>query len=120
MSELVSLNDKYFTHFSLFVDSNLLLVTKLSRVRIEVNQIELHSKDIKLFETLAQNYRNSLKSISIRADYYLNENETNFLMQRMVYLKPLTELELWLKLGRNSVQVFVENLKAISFYCKQL
>jgi hypothetical protein len=45
---LISLNDKHLTHLLLFVDSNQLLMTKLWSIRIEVNPIELHSKDIKL------------------------------------------------------------------------
>jgi hypothetical protein len=53
---LVSLGDKYIVDLSLFVDSNELLVPKLSRISTEVE-----SKNIQLFENFAKNYENSLK-----------------------------------------------------------
>jgi hypothetical protein len=86
------MNDKNFTLLSLFVDSNQLLVPKLSTIETRLDSI-----DIQLFETFAKNCGNCLKSIAIRANYSLNDNEINVLLQNLVHFKSLIQLqfELW-------------------------
>jgi hypothetical protein len=80
----------------------------------------VQSKDIQLFETFSKNYRNSLKSILIYADFDLNETITNTLMKQIFYLKNFNYLQLLVEFDENSVQEFVENLKAIAINCNQL
>jgi hypothetical protein len=117
---LVSLGDKYSTHLSLFVDSNELLLPKLIKVKTTVQS----KGDIKLFETFAKTYANSLKNISLQTEsnliHRLNQNETNFLMKQIIYLKNLNHLELWLDFKGNSSEEFINNLKAIAIHCNQL
>jgi hypothetical protein len=112
---LVSLGDKYIVDLSLFVDSNELLVPKLSRISAEVQ-----SKSIQLFETFAKNYENSLKKVLIGAAFGLKYNEINVLMKQMIHLKNFKELELWIKFIENPNKEFIDDLKAIAIHCNQL
>jgi hypothetical protein len=112
---LVSFGDKYLTDLSLFVDSNELLVSKLTSISTEVQ-----SEDIQLIECFAKTYGNSLKSVSFVGWLGINDIETNFLMKQIIYLKNLTKLDLMLEFSANSSQEFIHNLKAIALNCNQL
>ncbi len=112
---LVSFGDKYLTDLSLFVDSNELLVPKLTSISIDVQ-----SEDIQLIECFAKTYGNSLKSVSFVGWLGINDIETNFLMKQIIYLKNLTKLDLMLEFSANSSQEFIHNLKAIALNCNQL
>jgi hypothetical protein len=100
---------------SLFVDSNELLVPKLTNLKTR-----LQSKDIQLIETFAKNYGNSLKSLLFDCNYSINDNETNTSIKQIVYLKNLTKLDLILRFSANLSQQFFDNLKAIAINCNQL
>jgi hypothetical protein len=112
---LVSFGQRFLTDLSVFVDSNELLIPKLSSIRTTVQ-----TKDIQLFETFAENYRNSLKNVKIAANYKLTPNKTNVLMKRIVCLENLNQLELSVNFGKNLSKEFVENLKEIAIHCNQL
>jgi hypothetical protein len=100
---------------SLFVDSNQLLIPKLTKLKTK-----LQSKDIQLIQTFAKNYGNSLKSVLFECNYSINDNETNALIKQIVNLKNLTKLDLLLRLSVNLSQEFIDNLKAIAINCNQL
>jgi hypothetical protein len=105
---------------SLFVHNNQLLVPKLSSITTEV-----FLKDIQHFETFAKNYANCLKSITIRANYGLDENEINVLMRNLVHLKSLSKLEfeLWVPFHFDDItntNIFFDNFKSMAINCKQL
>ncbi len=73
---LVWLGDKNWIPLSQFVDSNELLIPKLTKIRIEVQL-----KDIQLFETFVKNDKNWLKSVSI--DHCVrNNNKANVLIKQ--------------------------------------
>jgi hypothetical protein len=112
---LVSFGDKYLTDLSLFVDSNELLVPKLTSISTEVQ-----SEDIQLIECFAKTYGNSLKSVSFVGWLGINDIETHFLMKQIIHLKNLTKLDLMLEFSANSSQEFIHNLKAIALNCNQL
>jgi hypothetical protein len=100
---------------SLFVDSNQLLIPKLTKLKTK-----LQSKDIELIQTFAKNYGNSLKSVLFECNYSINDNETNALIKQIVNLKNLTKLDLLLSFNTNLSQQFFDNLKAIAINCNQL
>ncbi len=119
---MIALNDTFWLDLCLFVDSNQLLVPKLTSARITIT-----SKHIQLIETFVNNYQNLLKSFAIRAHYdverekTLNDYELNVLMKQIVYLKNLNQLELSLQLDEtNSNEQIVDNLKSIAIHCNQL
>jgi hypothetical protein len=112
---LVSLGDKYIFDLSLFVDSNELLMPKLSRIATKVE-----SKNIELFETFAKNYGNSLKKVLILADFDLKDNEINVLMKQIIHLKNFKELEFCIDFVENRNEEFIDGLKAIAIHCNQL
>jgi hypothetical protein len=112
---LITLSKGFLTDLSLFVDSNQLLIPKLSSIRTTVQ-----SKDIQLFERFTKNYANSLKSISIRANG-LNQNEINVLMRNLVHLKSLIQLQLSLHfVCVTNKNMFFDNFKSMAIECKQL
>jgi hypothetical protein len=100
---------------SLFVDSNQLLIPKLTKLKTT-----LQSKDIELIQTFAKNYGNSLKSVLFECNYSINDNETNALIKQIVNLKNLTKLDLLLSFNTNLSQQFFDNFKAIAINCNQL
>jgi hypothetical protein len=113
----MALGDRYSTCLSVFVDTNELLVPKLSRV-----QILVQSKDIQLIKTFAKNYGNSLKSVSLEALAFnaITGIQINVLMKQIVYLKNLKRLELSFDFDQTSNQEFIDNLRAIAIHCYQL
>jgi hypothetical protein len=111
---LITLSKEFLTDLSLFVDRNELLIPKLSSIVTKV-----YSKDIQLFERFTKNYANSLKSIRIRANCGLNENEINVLMQNLVHLKSLTQFELWVHFAYVT-NIFFDNLISMAINCQQL
>jgi hypothetical protein len=114
---LVAFGERSFTHLSLFVDSNELLVPKLSSIGFDS---QLDSQNIQLFETFAQNYKNSLKSVSISACIRDNDIDCNVLLKQIIHLKNLTKLKLFLGFDENSSEEFIDNLKTIAIQCNQL